>query len=542
MRTFEKPYDPFQLEEKLEHKLNQGEYIIPLVMGVMLWTAGLVDLLTYSGYPGPILGLYSIPYSLFILLYTMGFAGWWALIAPHNSIARLKRAIAYLQRNTWAGLAAMGVCSSIIFTILIWEGWLAFPLLATAILTLVLIAVLIILLAQPEPGVRVQPWRKAMLALLALWVVAEVGLQIAAVNRALPIVNLAGQFVPHGRIYQIDEGYADGATNRYGWYYPEFNLDPEVRKIVLTGNSHVQALQVNHDQHMGVLLEKLLGDDSQTVLALGFPDYGLTYAEPILYPFTVGPLKPDEVVILFHLANDIQTTTAPEDRLPYYVMSGDGVVNVHPNNVAQADQLWHASITGYEPLSPILALQSQLFTLRLLDDGWRSFRGQSQRVPTYPANVASASETAPFGVSSFAFERAGNPQAEHARSITTQVLRQFRIFLAQQGVTLRLVTIPYFPAQFYAQNSGRDWPAVIGPYDVLKPERELVEFAEENRLDILPMGAYMQAAGLSVEEIQAMYFKAGVGHLTPAGHELFAKAMHECFFGGDCPLKRTGDQ
>ena len=537
MRVFDKPYDPFQLEQKLEHKLSQGEYIIPLVLAVMLWTAGLVDLLTYSGYPGPIFGLYSIPYFLCLLLYTAGFAGWWALIAPRDSIVRLKQAIAFLHRNTWAGLAAMGACGAIIFTILVWEGWLAFPLLATAILTLVLIAVFTLLLARPEPGVKMQGWRKAMLALVGVWIVVEIGLQIAAANRALPVVNLAGQFVPHGRIYQTQEGYADGSTNRYGWYYPEFNLDPAVHKIVLLGNSYVQALQVNHDQHMGLLLEGMLNDESQTVMALGYPDYGLTFAEPILFPFTVGPLKPNEVIVLFHLANDIQTTTAPEDRLPFYVQDDNGVVNLHPNNVLQADQLWHASITGYEPLSPILTLQSQLFTLRLLDDGWRSLRGQAQRVPTYPTNVASASEVAPFGASSFAFERAGNPQTEHARTITTQFLKQFKIYLAQQGVTLRLVTIPYFPAQFYAQNSSRNWSTEIGPYDLLKPERELADFAQGNGIDFLPMGAYMQAAGLSVEEVRALYFKAGVGHLTPAGHELFARAIHDCFYGSDCPLR-----
>ncbi|MGQ0600775.1 MAG: hypothetical protein ACT4QE_03660 [Anaerolineales bacterium] len=537
MKIMEKPYDPFHLEEKLEHKLSQGEYIIPLVMAVMLWTAGLVDLLTYSGYPGPILGLYSIPYFLFILLYAAGFAGWWALIAPRDSITWVKNSIAYLQRNTWAGLAAVGVCGVIIFTILEWETWLSFPLLATAILVLVLIIGAVLLLARPEPAVRMQGWRKAVLALIGLWVIVEVALQVAAALRVLPLVNLAGQFVSHGRIYQIQEGFADGPTNRYGWYYPEFNLDPEVTKIVLTGNSHVQALQVNHEQHMGVLLEELINDEAYTVMALGYPDYGLTYAEMILYPFTVGPLKPNEVVIAFHLANDIQTTTSPEANLAFYVADENGVVNLHPGNVLQADKLWHASITGYEPLSPILSLQSQLFTLRLLDDGWRNLRRQPQRVPMYPANVARASDAEPFGASSFAFERDDNPQAEQARTITTGLLKQYKTYLAQQGITLRLVTIPYFPEQFYTQNSGQHWSTEIGRYDLLKPERELAQFAADNGIAFLPMGEYMQASGLSVEDIQGLYFKSGVGHFTPIGHQFFAGALYACFYGGECPLK-----
>lgn len=534
----EKLHDPFRLEERLEHKISQGEYIIPLVLGSMLWIAGFVDLLTNTTENGTVFGWYTLPSFIALVVYSLGFGVWWQLIVPRNSVDFVKRVIADVQNRAWLGLGLLAISGALIFTIFEWEPWLNYPLLAAAMLFLILLTLGVFLLARPEPQVKMQWWRKVGLAALGAWVVAEVILQVAAALRVLPVVNTSGQFVAHGRIYQTQEGATDGQTNRLGWYYPEFNTASNIQKIILTGNSYVQAVQVEQKQHMGLLLGELMGDKTTAVMAMGFPDYGLTYADPILYPYTVAPIKPNEVVVLFHLADDIQTVTSPEVVFPYYVVDEAGAVKVHPDNILKADLFWHAAITGYEPLNPILTLQSQLFTLRLLDDGWRNFRNQPARNPAYPVNTATASATAPFGASSFAFEQTDNAQAAQARTVTLSMLKQYQAYLTEQGVTLRLVTIPYFPAQFYAENSGPTWSTELGLYDLLKPERELAEFAAENNLAFLPMGEYMRQTGLSAEEIQQLFFRDGVGRLTPAGHELFAQAMYHCFYSeGNCLVK-----
>lgn len=534
----EKLHDPFRLEERLQHKISQGEYIIPLVFGVMLWIAGFVDLLTNTTEAGPVFGLYTFPGFIALVLYGLGFGVWWQLIVPRNSVNFVKQAIAYVQNRTWLGLSLLAGFGFVIFTILEWEPWLSYPLLAAATFFLLLLALGVLLLARPEPTIKMQWWRKLGLGLFGMWVMIEVLLQIAAMLRVLPISNTSGQFVAHGRIYQTQEGFADGATNRFGWYYPEFNTDAQSRKIVLTGNSFVQAIQVNQQQHMGVMLEKLIADKATKVLALGYPDYGLTYADPILYPFTVEPVRPAELILVFHLADDIQTTTSPEAVQPYYFVDEAGVARVHPDNILKADVFWHAAIKGYEPLNPILSLQSHLFTLHLLDDAWRDFRRQPPTIPMYAPNTASASEAMPFGAGSFAFEKVDNAQAAQNRAVTFALIQRYQAYLAERGVTLRLVTIPYFPAQFYAQFSGKSWPTEFGKFDMLKPERELAAFARENNIAFLPMGEYLRETGLSTEEVKALFYREGVGRLTPAGHAVFAQALYTCFYSeGECPAK-----
>jgi hypothetical protein len=45
------------------------------------------------------------------------------------------------------------------------------------------------------------------------------------------------------------------------------------------------------------------------------------------------------------------------------------------------------------------------------------------------------------------------------------------------------------------------------------------------------MGSYMQAQNLSPADIRALYFDDAYSYFTPAGHEYFAQAVYECFYG-----------
>ncbi len=536
----ERMQDPFRLEEKLEHKLAQAEYIIPLVIGLMLYVAGFVDLLTNTTPGGAVLGVYSLPLFAVLLVYAAGFGGWWWLIVPRDSVDVVKRGIAYVQRRAWLGLLLSAAGGAVIFSILEWYFWLYYPLLGTAVLLLIVLALGLLLLARPEPQVKMQAWRRVLLALAGAAIAVEVITQMAAAVGLLPVRNLSGLFVPHGRIYQRTEaGVINASTNRYGWYYPEFSLRAE-RRIILAGGAYLQGLRVRPRENMGVRLERLIDRSDTEVLALGYPEYGPgIYADTTLHPYTAGRLEPDEMVVVFHLANDLQAMSGPERYgLPYYVIDGANQVDIHPDSVDRRHELWHVTITGYDPMNPVLTLQSQLFTLQWLDQAWRGVRGQEPAVPELSVNTAAASDAQPFGASSFAFEREGNPQAENAFTIATRLLEVYHAALKEQGVSLRLVTIPYFPAAFYRQNSGAAWSTELGPYDILLPEKRLAEFARSQGIPFLPMGAYLRAAGLSVDDIRSLFYEGGTGHFTPAGHALYAEAMYVCFYSdGACPLK-----
>lgn len=90
-----------------------------------------------------------------------------------------------------------------------------------------------------------------------------------------------------------------------------------------------------------------------------------------------------------------------------------------------------------------------------------------------------------------------------------------------------LVTNPAFTPAFFEQEA---WNTVFGRSDLLLPERELRQTAANYDIPFLGLGTYMEAQGLSPEDVQALYFGGGLGHLTPEGHEFVAEAVHECFY------------
>ena len=98
------------------------------------------------------------------------------------------------------------------------------------------------------------------------------------------------------------------------------------------------------------------------------------------------------------------------------------------------------------------------------------------------------------------------------------------------GVTMRLVTVPMFPEAFYRASSPQSWEPELGEYDLLLPERELVEIANKHEIPILPMGQFMLQNGLSAEDIQALYLPNEDGSFSSAGNEYFAEAIYTCFY------------
>lgn len=535
--------DPFRLEERLAHKINRAEYLLPLVLAAMLWIAGFVDLLVHPSPDPQLFGRYSLVFFVAMLVYALGFVGLYGLIVPRESLERVRAAIGFVQARAWLGLAVVGGSLALAGSILIWNQWLYFPLLSICMLVLSLEVVLVFTLLHPDRAIKMQLWRKIVLAGLVAYVLVEVALQVAAYFRVLPVQNLSGLFVPYGRIYQTTEGFSDGNTNRYGYYYPEFKLRAGFR-ILLKGDGDVQALQIRERDHFGLQLQAMLKDlaaypDGAEVLALGYPGYGPgLYADTVLYPFTDAPFKPSDIIVVFNLANDLQTVTGPtRSGLPYYTLDANGAVVIDEGSLLARHDLQHAIIPGYDPINLVKSVQSRLFTLEIFDAWWRGWRDQPDSVPFFASNLAQATDSAPFGPATFAFESQGGPEAERAFAIATGLIETYRAHLASQGVTLRLVTVPHFPADFY-QEGAAAWTADLGGYDLFAPDRALADYAAEAGVPYVSLGAALQARSLSREQVRELFYSSGTGGLTAAGHAVVADVVFACFYAPgdlDCP-------
>lgn len=533
------PDQPLKGWAAFEHRVAQSaEYLLILTFVVIFWMAGFVDLFTHTSEPKVVLGLYSWPFAIVLLVYAAGFLLWGMFLFHPIGLDRFKGAVAYIQAHSWLGILIMFAFAGLIASMyVLGERWIRLPLLQIAVLLMILLFTGVLLFANPVEGVKMQPWRKGVIGLLAVVISLEVLLQVGALLRILPFENLNGLFTPYGRIYTSEEGGSSGQTNANGWYYPNFRLKEGSERYALVGGSYLLGLQVAPNQNMGIVLDRLMNTDKEhprEVVSMGTPDYGLeVFLHERMFQYTAGIVNPEEVIVVFHALNDFQALEAPNGVVPFAQFNADGVVDVPESEYILRHDLWHTVIRGYDPPNPAQTIQSYLFMADLLGGFLSRTTGQHAYVPDGYSNTDYVTADRPFaGLESLYTEGSTDPRAEEILRITTAQLESWRAVAEAAGVEMRLVILPYFPASFYSANSGDSWSSELDTYDLFTPERLLQDYAVEHDISVLPLGQYLQAAGLSVEEIRSLYFQSGIGHFTPQGHQTVADAIYGCFYAG----------
>lgn len=529
------------IEERLQPWIDQGELLIPIVIGLMVYSAGWVDLLAFrSPENQPIFGQYSLPFFIVLVTYTLGFGVWFWLIRSLKALERFKSGIAFVQERPLVYVTVWVIFIGIIWSMFNISYWIQLPLLEVAVLILMLLFTAVILLAKPHPQAKFQTWRKVALALIGALILLELSLQGLASLRALPFQDTSGVTIPGGRIYQTEQGFGNGRTNSYGWYYPEFRLEPDTRRIILSGDTYVEALQISMNDHMGVQLDSLINQTegaNTEVMAQGQVGYGLgMFMHPRMIPYIWEPLGPQELVVVFNLANDFQVNDPAVDPRPKFMIGEDGIPVPTQEDFGRWHVLAHIAIAGHDPVNPVKVVGSNLLSVSLLDSFMSRILGTRVFRPDFPLLSANLTPEQPFGGASFVFASEPSAEAEETLALTAAQFRSLQNHLAERGINLRIVTIPFFPREFYAQNSAAGWDSTVGDFDLFAPERYLREAALENGIPFLGMGEYMQASGMTPQEIQGLFFLDGVGYLTEAGHTLFAEAMYECFYNASAAL------
>jgi hypothetical protein len=273
---------------------------------------------------------------------------------------------------------------------------------------------------------------------------------------------------------------------------------------------------------------------------------------------SIDALDPDEIVAFINLGSDLKSSSTPAQDRVYFYVDENGSAKVHPNNQFFWHDVAHYVIFGYESFDLVRTLGTHYLTPQLIKGitgSQAKSQGQaraaspgpeiedSMRIPSYRGYVTDwgarfgthtiverTDLLVEPGVSNHIFEIKGNAATQEAYDITQSLIKLLRDYTKAKGITLRLVTIPVFPHAFYTQYQGDDWMPEMGDYDLFLPERVLREFAEAKSIPFLSMGQYMKENGLTVEDIQRLYYADGQGHLTPEGHQLFADAVYQCFY------------
>ncbi|MEM9952248.1 MAG: hypothetical protein AAF846_11635 [Chloroflexota bacterium] len=522
--------DNLTIEERLQPWLDQAEYLIFFVIGVMVWSAifvnlaGVLAIRLSEGDPLPMRAVFGLAFVI------PTFAFWLYPIFSLKGLDRARRGLGFIQRNPWTLILIYGVFLFLMVSTIQRRIWSPYSLIEVCILILLVMFTLVVLFIQPSKDAPFQMWRKVFMGLIALYFVVEAVLYGLLFAGVITVEGDAGLGVAYGRLINQDETMTISQSNQYGWHYPNFRMEEDSYRILLHGDSFVQALQIPSSEHFGVKLDALLNaeeaEPSYEVMAQGMPGYGPSmYLNDNMSSYIWQPLEPNETIVFFHLLNDFQIETALDDRISYSYLTGnpddrafvsDDVIRAyHPNS--------HIVIGGHDPADPYRTIMSYSMVWNLIDSA------QGGRILEQPLHMDEVSADAPFASVSVLYDTtAVSEVADNTYAITEAILADYVDAMADIGVTVRLVTIPYFPAQFYDAKTGTDWTPTLGNYDLTLPEEEMRAMANSLGIEFLGMVNYLQ--GTDIARLQSYFFEDGTGHLTETGHQVFAEAVYNCFY------------
>lgn len=540
---------------------NPGRLLL-VVFAFIFWGVGFLDLLGHTSADPEIFGLYSLPLFILILLYGSTIVIWFALFFNSNLLSRVADGVGYIQNNTVLAIVSFIGIGFAFWVIFEWDRWSRLPGLQFTAFGLLLLAFLILLFSNWSEAKGRQTWRRLIAYPLAALVVLELVIQAVTWLGGLPRgVSIGGNFYPYERIYYNGDGLRNDFANRYGWFFPDAELDDEKRRILILGGSYVQALPVPPEYQVNFILSGMLNQDleNQTgqveIVPIGMPGFGVS---PFLYEDTMLEL-PDllntrEMIVFFHLGDDFQSPSASHNAIRYIAEEGNGF-KVDPGDARLRHDLTHYFLRGFLSLQPVETVRSNYLTPKVIAGLVQNSRLSAQAAGesagggtfNFPRLVGSVTDTYDLtepghagikttdlqiipGGNNFMFVRGGSEATKEAVAIADSMLKIAQEIAQANNITLRLVTVPAFPEEFNGSFNGEGWEPEIGEYDLFLPEKALIETARRYDISILPMGQYMLEDGLTVKEINVLFMSGEQGSLTPAGHEYYAKAIYSCFY------------
>ncbi len=433
-------------------------------------------------------------------------------------------------------LAAYGVSLGLYFHIA------EIPVVRSKILWVIMASALFLALVAWRFSVRA---KAKVFLLIGVFFFAELLLQLLALLGWLPLVDTKRR-APYGRVYWSSEGRGNSIRNRFGWYYPEFDLKAP-RRVVVIGDSQVEAVEVHRTRNQAAVLHTLLKQPSPDWSVLGLGSHGVSPAYSIdVLEYAARHFHPQDAILVVSGGSDVVeslpalTPYSPADFIFYDLAPGGGIA-LNPASAGvresfrRALELNHRSLMANFPMT----LNTHCMTLQLVASLRDTIKKRRQHAKlSERAQEFSGEERAEYlrlGFNPAPYALESGDKARTAMQVLLAELRRCQEICDTNKITLRLVVLPSFPKVFYDSQRGREWTMQIGGYDYLKPERELIEFAQSNSIPALALGDYIRRQKLEVEEIRSLYLSGGVGHLSEQGHRFCAQAIYETFYRKPSP-------
>ncbi len=279
-------------------------------------------------------------------------------------------------------------------------------------------------------------------------------------------------------------------TNSYGFVDKQWQPDPQAFKIMVVGDSFVEALQVDGENRFTNLLEKKFLESGRKAQVFNLGRGGVGPESYLKFLRKFYPiLKPDAVIVSLYNGNDflnVNSKTAPDLRRVNYLARGDEVIAYSQIADAREKLSWR-----------IKAVMGKFY---LTQFAYKSYLHLKQRRP--PDNAAesepvSAGQTAPF------YCQVNNPNLADSFKISKKLFQEMKAIAGDRLVILQVPDKEQFEGQ---SNEECDYTL---------PEKHVSQAAREDGIKLIQL----------FELAQREYKNYYDSHLTPEGHQFVSDIL-----------------
>jgi hypothetical protein len=407
----------------------------------------------------------------------------------------------------------------------------------------------------------------AFLSVVVVLSVLEAALAVAKLGTPETLLYEPGKeltFIPHAYYRHTKEGFSEGYFNSHGFrdYERTYEKPADVFRIIVLGDSYVEALQVPLEDSFTALLEKTLNTNGSVtrfeVLPLGLMGSG-TAAEYHRY-LKLGVLyDPDLVIVAFFTGNDFRNNSKVLNReiTGFYYHFNEKHDLVLDRSLIDA---YEESLTYPKRLFQQLKTKSHVLTL--ISDRIYLFKRQllEARIMEAARSNESAGDDKINTLDLFSDLNIYRPDLPSAWrdtiEITKKIILNFKKSAEEHGSQFLLLGLSN--AEQIHPDLGRklkDQYSIELDYE--QPDRILEEFARQNGVLFLKLMPAFREHHLKTGQYLHGFGDSYGGHWNQAGHRLAAelifkflrdqhlvplekKAMYLEYFGRRIRTRRVG--
>lgn len=371
------------------------------------------------------------------------------------------------------------------------------------------------------------------LALVLILGALEAALAITKFNTPSTARFIPGKgttYIPHAYYRHTKEGFSEGHFNSHGFRdYERTHEKPSgVFRILVLGDSYIEALQVQLDDSFPALLEKTLNAHASSarfeVLALGQSGFG-TAEEYVRYLNFGVAFNPDLVVLAFLTGNDFRNNSKflnHENVGFYYAFDQNhnlvldrSLVHAYENNLSFPKRLFEELKTKSHLLS-LISERVYLFRRQLL--ATRMAEAHKDKEVAGDDKKKSLDLFSDLNI----YRTDLPPPWKDTVEITKEIILNFKRSVEERGGRFLLLGLSN-PEQVHPEEGRKLKSQYNVELDYEQPDRILEDLAREHGVAFLKLMPAFREHHLKTREYLHGFGSSHGGHWNQAGHRLAAE-------------------